>query len=311
MRPEISVLIPAHNEGPRLVETIRSISRARSTDARLEFVIADDQSTDDPEGHLRAAWPVLREEPGVEVKVRRLSERAGVPCARNHAASYATADILFHTDAHVRFREGWDRAVFGAIEADRILAGAIADPNSSFVGYGCRLVVPFMGTHWNQQHPEGFTDVEVASCAATALPRELFERLHGYDTGMLRYGAAEPEFSVRAWLYGAQILMLPQIVVEHRFKPPDERAAFLRSVREYMVHNGLRFGLLYSSELGALQLLRYYARKFPNLFASSIKRVSESDLWRRRAQIDHEQSRPFSWFVDHFRLKDHQGGEIP
>src|SRR5580700_183626 len=102
MTADISVLIPAHNEGPRLADTIMAIAQARVTDARLEFVIADDQSDDDTEGYLRAAADELLSQPRIDIHVSRLDERHGVPRARNHAASMATADILFITDAHVR-----------------------------------------------------------------------------------------------------------------------------------------------------------------------------------------------------------------
>lgn len=138
---------------------------------------------------------------------------------------------------------------------------------------------------------------------------ELFYRL-GYDSGMIMYGAAEPEFSVRAWLSGAEVRMVPQLRVEHALKPTAERQAFIRSVRLDMVCNGLRFGLLYASEAGALQLLRYYSLKFPNLFDEALARVQSSDVWGRRAHLKAELPRPFPWFVEHLNLKDQAGGEI-
>jgi hypothetical protein len=127
---------------------------------------------------------------------------------------------------------------------------------------------------------------------------------------MIMYGAAEPEFSLRAWLSGAEVILVPQLLVEHRFKPQQERVAFIRGVREYMVSNSLRFGLLYADEDGALQLLRYYALKFPNLFPRALAIVERSDVWDRRAQLEATLTRPFSWFVDHFGLRDTAGGDI-
>jgi glycosyltransferase involved in cell wall biosynthesis len=307
---DISVVIPAHNEGPRLGGTIASIAETRSTRAHVEIVIADDQSDDGTEEHLRAAWPQLSDHPRLDIVVTRTPERSGVPRSRNHAAARATADILFITDAHVRFPQGWDALVFKHLRSDRILAGAVGEASSAFVGYGCRLVVPFMGTYWNRDAPAQPVQVQIAACPATALSRELFEKLGGYDHGMVMYGAAEPEFSVRAWLSGAEIVVVPQLLVQHVFKPQEERAAFIREVRPHMVCNGLRFGLLYASEEGALQLLRYYALKFPNLFQQAFATVERSDVWARRAQLERELKRPFSWFVDHFQLEDQAGGEI-
>lgn len=310
MAPDISVVIPAHNEGPRLAQTLQSIAETRSTRARVEVVIADDQSDDDTEEYLRAAWPDLSRQPRLDVVVTRTPERSGVPRSRNHAARLASAEILFITDAHVRFPEGWDATVYKHLRPDRIVAGAVGEAASAFVGYGCQLVVPFMGTYWNKDPVTSPAPVQIAACPATALTRDLFQRLGGYDDGMIMYGAAEPEFSVRAWLSGAEIMLVPGLLVQHVFKPREERTAFIRQVRQSMVSNGLRFGLLYCSEAGALQLLRYYALKFPNLFREALATVEASDVWARRAQLEAQFEHPFSWFVDRFGLKDQAGGDI-
>ena len=310
MQPDISVVIPARNEGPRLAATIDSIASTRTTRARVEIIVADDLSDDDTEGHLRAAWPDLSRHPRLYVNVSRMGQRAGVPRARNHAAALASADILFITDAHVRFPRGWDDLVYRYVRPSRIVAGPVTEDNTPFTGYGCRLVVPFMGTYWNREPVPGPAEVQVAACPATVLPRELFAQLGGYDDGLLMYGSAEPEFSVRAWLSGAEIILVPQLAVAHRFKPPQERAAFIRDMRPFMVRNGLRFGLLYSDEAGALQLLRYYALKFPNLFKDALAAVQRSDVWERRAQLSARLPRDFSWFVEHFNLKDQAGGDL-
>src|SRR5262249_49342143 len=153
---------------------------------------------------------------------------------------------------------------------------------------------------WNKRRVAGPVEVQVAACPATAMTRELFERVGGYDEGMVMYGAAEPELSVRLWLSGAEIMLLPELRVEHRFKPRQERIAFVKAVREHMVANALRFGLLYAGEAGSLQLLRYYSLKFPLLFEPALAAVERSDVWERRAFLERTLARPFAWFVDHF-----------
>jgi glycosyltransferase involved in cell wall biosynthesis len=310
MSADISVLMPARNEGARLVETIMAIAQARVTDARLEFIIADDQSDDDTNSFLRAAADELLSQPRIDIRVSRLEERHGVPRARNHAASLATAEILFITDAHVRVSPGFDALILDNVKPDRMIAGAITEANTPFVGYGCRLVVPFMGTYWNREPLDAPAPVQIAACPATAMTRALFNDLGGYDPGMMIYGAAEPEFSVRAWLHGAEVWIHPDFRVEHRFKPKAEREAFIGEVRPYMVHNSLRFGLMYLSEDGCMQLLRYQARKFPALFGDAIRMVEESDVWARREWLELQRRRPFEWFVQRFDLKDQIGGDI-
>ena len=167
-----------------------------------------------------------------------------------------------------------------------------------------------MGTNWNDTPNPNSDEVQIAACPATALTRELFTRLGGYDEGMRMYGGAEPEFSVRAWLSGAEVILVPEFVVHHRFKPRTERTTFVQQMRQNLVHNALRFGLIYQSEAGAMQLLRYYAKKFPNHFAHAIAEVDSSDVWSRRAELKQQLLHDFAWYVDRFDLKDQARQDI-
>lgn len=309
MQPDISVLIPARNERSRLAPTIEAIAGARTTDARVEFVVVNDASTDGCIESLVAAAPRLLEHPKIDIRVSRLDSHSGIYRARNEAARLATADVLFMTDGHVRFSHGWDECVLRNVREDRVIAGTTSQDGTSFRGYGCSLLVPFMGTSWNTSAEAAPFAVHVAACHATVLPRQLFERLGGYDEGMVIYGAGEPEFSVRAWLNGAEVIAVPQLEVQHRFKPKDEFSQFMSSVRPHWVHNCLRFGLLYLSELGCLQLLRHYARLSP-YFQQAALAVARSDVWLRRRNLEQLRVRSFDWFVETFQLRNQVGGPI-
>jgi glycosyltransferase involved in cell wall biosynthesis len=308
--PDISVVIPARNEGTRIAPTIQAISQARTTDARLEFVIVDDASTDHTTADLVAMVPELLKEPKIDIHVHHLDEHSGIYRTRNHAASFATADILFGTDAHVRFSKGWDEVVFTHIAPDRILSGTTTQEGSPFRGYGCDLLVPFMGTSWNHGPVEDIAHVPVAPCHATVIPRELFNRLGGYDSGMIMYGAGEPELSIRAWLHGAEVVVVNDLQIEHEFKPKQDLDEFIGKVRPFWVHNCLRFGFLYLSELGCMQMLSYYAQTFPNIFPHALRRVNESDVWQRRTLLEEQHQRSFDWLVNYFGMKNQAGGEI-
>jgi len=308
--PDISVVIPARNEGNRVAPTIQSIARARTTDARVEFIIVDDASTDDTTADLLVAAPQLLKEPRIDIHVHRLDEHSGIYNTRNHAAGFATGHILFGTDAHVRFSEGWDELVFEHVGPNRVLSGTTVQQGSPFRGYGCGLLIPFMGTYWNNGPVDGVAHVPVAPCHATVMTRDLFNRLGGYDSGMITYGAGEPELSVRAWLSGADVMVVSDLLVEHEFKPKAELDRFVSEVRPFWVHNCIRFGFLYLSELGCMQMLRYYSLEFPHLFTEALRRVNESDVWQRRNFLEERQQRPFRWLVDYFRMKDQAGGEV-
>jgi glycosyltransferase involved in cell wall biosynthesis len=309
VRPDVSVLIPARNEGSRLAPTIEQIAGARTTDARVEFVIVDDASSDTTVESLVSAVPRLLEHPRIDIRVRRLDSRAGIYGARNTAAGLAAADVLFITDAHVHLSAGWDELVLHQVRPNRIVAATTTQEGTPFRGYGCSLVVPLMGTTWNRQLVSEGAPVHVAACHGTALERDLFVELGGYDRGMILYGAGEPEFSIRAWLHGAEVVAVPSLEVQHRFKPRDEMSSFLSDVRPYWVHNCIRFALLYLSERGCLQVLRHFARASPH-FQAAVGAVERSDVWDRRRYLEGRRARSFEWFVQRFGLTNQAGGPI-
>jgi glycosyltransferase involved in cell wall biosynthesis len=309
MAADISVLIPARDEASRLAPTIDAIAGARTTEARLEFVIVDDASRDATVENLVSAVPRLLAHPRVDIRVCRVAEHEGLYAARNRAAALASADLLFITDAHVRFSPGWDAYVMQHAAENRILAGTAVDDDSQFRGYGCDLLVPSMGTEWKMTPVDGLAPVQIAPCSATVIPRELFARLGGYDPGMLVYGAGEPEFSVRAWLHGAEIYAAPGVEVHHRFKPRREFVRFVSTVHLLWMHNCLRFALLYLSPAGCLQVLRHFAQHSEH-FSRAVELVDSSDVWERRRHQEETRMRPFDWFVERFALRNEAGGPI-
>jgi glycosyltransferase involved in cell wall biosynthesis len=310
-QPTISVVMPARNEGARVLATLRSILATRTLHGPIEIVIVDDASEDGCCGNLIYDIPALQQQhPGLAVRIRRLHERSGVAPARNEGAALARGDVLFITDSHVAFCPGWDAIALEHLRPNRVLAAATADPDSAFRGYGCSLVVPFMGTRWNRARPSAPQPVQIAASHGTVLTRELFERIGGYDAGMLYYAAAEPEFSLRAWLAGAEVVAVPALEVAHRFKPREERASFLAGMRPYMTHNSLRFGALYLSERAFLQLLRYFTIKFPRDIRRALELFEESDVWQRKAQLEARLVRGFDWFAERFGVRDEAGQRI-
>jgi glycosyltransferase involved in cell wall biosynthesis len=296
--------MPARNEGRALAKTIASIIGARSQNYPIEIVIADDASSD---GCCRGIGSVAR---GVPIRVVRTPRRLGVAGARNYGVEASRGDVIFMTDAHVAFNRGWDRIVARHIESKRILAATIVNSASVAKGFGCRLVVPYMGTHWNARSPGRLAPVQVASAAGTILTRAMFDRIGGYDDGMIIYGGAEPEFSLRAWLSGAEVVSVPQLEVGHRFKDRPQRDRFLQAHRSFLIHNNLRFGLLYLSDKGSLEMLRHFAMKFPRHIRKALRLVDSSDVWQRRRYLERTLPHRFGWFVEKFALKDQAGREI-
>jgi glycosyltransferase involved in cell wall biosynthesis len=310
VQPDISVIIPAYEEKSRIAPTVQSIARARSSGARVEFVIVDDASTDGTVANLVSALPWLLEEPNIDIRVESLDTHSGNYHARNRGAEAASADLLFMTDGHVQFSHGWDDLVLRKSRPDRILSATTVQKGTGFRGYGCSLLVPRMGTTWNPEPAQPTAAVQIVPCHATVVPRDLFLALGGYDTGMILYGGGVPEFSLRAWLHGAEIYTVKGLEVEHHFKTRDQFTQFLYTIREYWVHNCLRLALLYLREERYTQVLEFYSQHFPGEYDAAMALVNDSDVWERRSWLEASQRRSFDWFAGYFGITDEAGVEI-
>lgn len=304
-KPWISVIVPARNEGQQLADTVSSIVAGRSHAFPLQIVVVDDNSADGSCNALTGLYSWQRDR--VRMNVIRLRHWSGIPYARNAGADAALGDILFITDANVRFPAGWDLRIRDRMAPGRVLCATIADINSSFRGYGGTLHVPSMGFTWLSNSAAHGGYVPLSPCTGTILSTELFRRAGGYDTAMPVYGAAEPEFSVRLWLYGGEIVCVPDLVLQHRFRPAAERQPFLEAIRMVQIYNYMRFGLLYLDQARVTQMLQYYAATAPRLFEGAVRRVWAGDVWNRRALLQRTLPNRFDFFVRRFGLRDASG----
>ena len=174
--------MPVRNGSSNLRDTIKSIISNRITDCSIEIVVVDDASVDGCCDNLYFVGD------NINVKIVKCNERIGVPLARNLGVKNSSGEILFITDSHVSFCQYWDKYVFRNINQNRILTATIADATSSFKGYGCSLLIPFMGTKWNKAtEGESLFYIHIASSAGTVLHRELFDNIEGYDSDMILY----------------------------------------------------------------------------------------------------------------------------
>jgi glycosyltransferase involved in cell wall biosynthesis len=299
-QPSVSVVMPVRNEGCRVREAVSSIVEGRSKKFGVQIVLVDDASSDGACEPLAGDYSWRRDE--VRVDVIRLPQWSGIPRARNVGAGAALSKILFITDANVRFPVNWDLPIRAHLGPNRALCATIADINSPFRGYGCTLHLPSMTASWLRSAAIHGGYVPVSPCTGTIISAELFQRIGGYDTGMPVYGAAEPEFSVRLWLAGAEIVVLPNLVLHHRFRPASERQPFLAAISLLQIYNYLRFGLIYLDQLRTSQMFRYYAAAAPHLFETALRRVWASDVWVRRASLMRRLPGQFASFASRFCL---------
>lgn len=303
--PTVSVVIPARNEGPRVAETIGAITAVCESPGSIEVVIVDDGSLPD----MRPDVSDLARRCPVRIILSR--SHLGVGAARNLAVHHARGDIVFITDAHVRLSPSWDVEVGRHMMPRRILAATIREEGSDWRGFGCDVVVPYMGTRWKSAPPAPDPFVQVASSAGTILARSLFQRLGGYDEGMIHYGGFEPEFSVRAWRSGVEIVNCAGIEVSHRFKSAAERIARTTQARTAIIHNCLRFGVVHLPEQMILEMVRLHAMEHPDRIQHALRTVEDRGAWTRRQELAASLKYDFDWFVARLGVRDQLGEPLP
>lgn len=299
--PDFSVVMPARNEGDKVLHAVESIVRGRTTQFYVEIVVVDDASEDGCCVALatrKNEWQRYK----ADVRILRLPKWSGVPYARNIGGFFARGKYLFITDSNAMFPANWDLPIRRALGPATVLCAAIADPNSAFVGYGCVLHFPSMGVKW-LKNPHIFGGyIPVAPCIATIISANLFRSLGGYDTKMHLYGGPEAEFSVRLWLSGAHILVLPDLVVFHHFRPSSQLAAFLKTFEQVITPNYIRFALLYLDTAMAIPVLKFYAAGHPAQFREMLVRVLSNGVWERREELKRVLKYDFGYFLRRFPM---------
>jgi glycosyltransferase involved in cell wall biosynthesis len=277
---------------------VESLVRGRSCDFPLEIVIVDDASDDAPCGIEEAIGGAS----ATSLKLRRLDRWSGIPAARNRGAEIADHEIYLVTDGNACFPENWDLPIRQHYRPGRILAATILDMASSFRGFGCQLTMPSMGVTWIPVPGAYGGYAPISSCAGTVIGRRLFHHLGGYDESLPLYGSAEPEFSIRAWLSGYEIVSLPGLQVRHRFRPRCEHDRFLASIAPVQLRNHLRFALYYLPDEWLARTCAHHARQHPDLFEPIWSELKASDAGARRALLAARLPRDFRWFAGAFPL---------
>ena len=199
---------------------------------------------------------------------------------------------------------GWDAIIREYARAKRVLAATIVSDETGGKGFGASLEMSSLTTRWNVEPAGDLAPVQVASSAGMVIERGLYSSLAGFDPGMISYGPHEAEFSIRAWLSGAEVLNLPALEVRHRFRGVAEREATLRANLDLALHNRLRFALLYLPPELVLRIVRDMTTDYPaEAVAKACALVESSDVWRRRSLLRKKELLSFAWFSRKFGLE--------
>lgn len=306
-----SIVIATHNEGENLAKTVHTVCE-QINPGSCEVVVVDDASTDN-------SLAAVKDFP--QVRIDRFPQRVGVARAKHQAAQLASGEILIFLDGHCKPEPGaLDRIVEDVELADgqAVITPRICSLNVDNwqidyqqTGHGYCTRLDSMQCHWldpQQMVPrrlgrerELFESPNLQGCAL-GVSRQLYQRLRGFDTGMLSWGSEDVDFGVKVWLMGHAILHDPDCSVGHRYQASFDRYAVKG---EHVLANQMRMARKHLSEqVWDDWLVRFGARHPQKLWLASWKLFQR---YRETVEEDREflmTNRLFDefWYAGKFQL---------
>ena len=288
--PEISIVLPAYNEGGKLRQTLDAIRDTVRAD--YDVIVVNDASTD-------GCCDFLRTEPSPfeNVTLEDAPRRLGVARCRNLGAGLAEAPVMITMDAHCIPRPGWLEQLLAALETP---GAGIAAPQISSVEcpdattFGLTLRDRELGVEWLHRRPGRCYEVPLAGCACMAMTREFFEAAGRFD-GMRSYGMEDVELCIRCWLLGYSVIMVPGAEVAHWFK----KIPFPVDWHDYL-YNRLRTAVLHFDGERLERIISVLRAK--PAFSDAVTSLLLSDIWTRYAWIRERRKRDAGWFCAKFGI---------
>src|SRR4029450_7352953 len=121
----------------------------------------------------------------------------------------------------MRLPARWRRPLLEPLESPRVGAVApgvysVAEPERR--GFGLDLSGPGLDALWRQKSGTTPAPVPVLPGCFLAMRRDVFAATGGFDDSIRQLGGNDNEVSVRLWLLGYELLIVPAIEVGHLFR---------------------------------------------------------------------------------------------
>lgn len=284
MGTEISIIIPMHNEGINIYNTIKSI-RENTYEENYEIIVVDDGSTDRDYSDL------------INLGVRYLKTRRNGPAiARNLGEKYAKGNILVFLDAHMELTPNWLQDLTTTVKEfdGSIITPAIYDVNNPLnKGYGLAFKSCALDVEWLTKKENKPYEIPMAGCACLVVSRKLFNSIGRFDSGLKQWGCEE-EICIRSWLLGNSVIVVPKVEVGHLF-----RSQFPYEVNNSMIiRNILRLAYSHFKKERIKKVIDSW-KKHSDFFRAYISNLF-SDVLIRRFTLFRKRKFNDDWFFDKF-----------
>ena len=200
-------MVATHNRADRLARLLDSLAAQTLAPDRFEVLVVDDGSDDDTPQLLarRAA------DGGLALRVVRREPAAGPATARDSGWRETSAPLVVFTDDDCRAEPGWLEALRDAAAAHPgtvVMGRTDPDPDEA------HLRSPFSRTLVVHQAGPPYETCNIL------YPRQLLERLDGFDTSYPRPGGEDTDLGWRADRAGAPAVFAERAQVYHAVLTP-------------------------------------------------------------------------------------------
>lgn len=287
--PRVSIIIPVHNEAHRLRETVLEVRK--TADVPYEIIVVDDVSTD-------GCADFIAENSFENVRLVRSTTALGVAGARNRGVSEAQAPIVMFMDGHCYPAPGFLSVMTQALL--RLGRGFVVPEitvhgNPYASGFGMTLEGPGLMPVWLSRLLSDPYPVPVGCGCVQMCFKTWFDQIGGYDK-MRTYGVEDLEISLRSWLLGGPVEVVPRATVAHYFRS----ATTCKVGWSDIIYNVLRMAHLHFSGT-KLEKLEAHWNAHPNC-SEARELLERSDVRERRAWLDTRRLHSADWYCEKFGI---------
>jgi GT2 family glycosyltransferase len=149
-----------------------------------------------------------------------------------------------------------------------------------------------LSSKWLYDKPDSPASVPLLIWACAAMRKSLFDESGGFDEGMIRWGSIDNEMSVRLWLEGYELRVVPTVRVAHLF----------RNTRPYpmtwsaALHNRLRLAFVHF-DLDHRSRVVDALRGDPD-FPEAAALMADGDITGRRRSLAGRKVRDAAWWFE-------------